>query len=163
MSRIILRFKDKNLKAFPLNKQSALTIGRRGDNHVVIENLAVSGHHAKIIPHEKGYVLADLKSKNGTFVNGRRIKTYLLKHKDVVTVGKHLLIYDHVGQMKQTAEQARTEEPSAAAAVMAPTDQTMFMDTRRHRQLLGRENAEADLSKNKARPAAFFSFLCGRS
>lgn len=61
----------------PINGE--VTIGRREDNVVVIEEGYVSGHHARIYQKNNNYVLEDLKSTNGTVLNGERIdnKVYI--------------------------------------------------------------------------------------
>lgn len=52
-----------------------LTIGKLPDNHIVIDNKMVSRHHAKIIMDKGGrFELVDLGSKNGTYVNGRKVR-----------------------------------------------------------------------------------------
>jgi DNA-binding response OmpR family regulator len=51
----------------------ATSIGRWEDNDVVVDDRWVSRHHAQIRREDEGYVVQDLGSKNGTFVNGRRI------------------------------------------------------------------------------------------
>ncbi|MEJ2098195.1 MAG: FHA domain-containing protein, partial [Deltaproteobacteria bacterium] len=88
MPIITLKFKDTKIKDYTLEEGENLTIGRRDTNNVVIENLAVSGMHAKIDSIDKGYLLTDLKSKNGTFVNGQLISTHWLGHGDTISVGK---------------------------------------------------------------------------
>jgi len=62
------KFKNKPLEEYQLQKGASLTIGRRDDNDVVIDDPAVSGHHAKIDSVGDRLVLIDLKSKNGSFV-----------------------------------------------------------------------------------------------
>lgn len=48
-----------------------ITIGRTPDNDVVIHDPKISRHHAQIVQHERGeYSIVDLKSTNGTYVNG---------------------------------------------------------------------------------------------
>ena len=69
MPILTLKFKNNVIADYQLEKGKSLTIGRRGANDVVIENLAVSGHHAKIDSVGDGFVLTDLQSKNGCFVN----------------------------------------------------------------------------------------------
>ena len=64
-----------------------ILIGRRADSDVVLLNEHVSRHHAKLMRTSEGYVLVDLGSTNGTFVNDNRIRTQLLKHGDKVSVG----------------------------------------------------------------------------
>lgn len=51
----------------------ATSIGRWEDNDVVVDDRWVSRHHAQIRREDEGYVIQDLGSKNGTFVNGQRI------------------------------------------------------------------------------------------
>jgi len=72
----------------PLNKD-LITIGRAGDNDVVLEfDLEISGRHAKIIKEDVKYIIEDLGSTNGTFVNGSRINSPVtLKHKDKIRTG----------------------------------------------------------------------------
>ncbi|NNF98633.1 MAG: FHA domain-containing protein [Desulfobacteraceae bacterium] len=135
MPRVILRFKNRTIGDYPVEIEKPLTIGRRSDNEIVIDNLAVSGNHAKIFHHPKGFVLSDLDSKNGTFVKQKRVKNYLLKHKDVITIGKHILIYDNVGDAKF---EPGKENPEASFAESHAADQTMFMDTERYRKMVGR-------------------------
>ena len=94
MSKLILMFKDKILSAYPLSAGDRLTIGRRTDNNMVIENLAVSGHHARVDHQGDRILLTDLDSKNGTFCNGQRITQIVLNNNDEVTIGKHVLKAD---------------------------------------------------------------------
>lgn len=52
-----------------------LTIGKLPDNHIVIDNKMVSRHHAKIVMDRGGrFEIVDLGSKNGTYVNGRKVR-----------------------------------------------------------------------------------------
>jgi len=55
---------------------------------VVSNNTAVSREHAQIIPIEGRVMLIDMRSKNGTYVNGKRISDYALQDGDVITLGK---------------------------------------------------------------------------
>ena len=69
MPKISLIFKNSVLADYHLPAGCSLKIGRKTDNDVVIENLAVSGHHAKVDSLGNRFVLIDLQSKNGSFVN----------------------------------------------------------------------------------------------
>jgi DNA-binding transcriptional regulator YiaG len=62
------------------------TIGRDEDNTIVINNTNVSRHHADVRWDRNGYVLHDLGSKNGTYVNGERITSHLLRDGDVIAL-----------------------------------------------------------------------------
>jgi len=66
-----------------------ITIGRTADNDIVIEDNMVSRHHARLEMRGDTYVLTDLGSANGTWVNGRRISEPVsLQANDSVRLGK---------------------------------------------------------------------------
>ena len=67
MPKISLKFKNNTLADYHLPPGCSLKIGRRKDNDIVIDNLAVSSHHGKIDSAGDGFVYIDLKSKNGSF------------------------------------------------------------------------------------------------
>jgi hypothetical protein len=62
----------KNGSVIPINNE--ITIGRREDNSVVIQEGYVSAYHARIFQKNNSYVLEDLGSTNGTILNGDRIE-----------------------------------------------------------------------------------------
>ena len=71
---------------------SGLKFGRIAANQVLIDDKAVSSEHAEItvLRGEEGeiqYVLRDLGSTNGTYINEQKIEKQLLHHKDIVRVG----------------------------------------------------------------------------
>jgi len=67
--------------------QGAVTIGRNPDNTVQLEDLQVSRRHAKVEQTDRGTILRDLGSGNGTYVGNRRILEYRLSHGDVIRIG----------------------------------------------------------------------------
>jgi FHA domain-containing protein/von Willebrand factor type A domain-containing protein len=73
---------------FPLSEASAVSIGRAGANDIVLEDSAISGQHCRVRPEEGRFVLLDLKSTNGTTVNGRRVDRHVLDEGDVIQVGE---------------------------------------------------------------------------
>lgn len=73
--------------------QEPLTIGRSADNHLVVDDATVSGHHAVIEATQNGFRIRDLNSTNGVWVNGQRVPEALLKAEDTVRVGTHDLQY----------------------------------------------------------------------
>lgn len=94
-------FNSTKLADFLLDKE-VITIGRKEGNDVRIENLAVSGHHARILTIFDDSFLEDLSSTNGTYVNGKPIDKHPLKHGDIITIGKHELRY--LNDSKQFAD-----------------------------------------------------------
>lgn len=69
------------------------TIGRKSDNDLVIEDPAVSAHHARITKIYAVYFIEDLKSTNGTSVNNKPVDRHQLHDTDVITIGRHRLIF----------------------------------------------------------------------
>lgn len=96
MAKLYLKFEQAVLKEYQLAK-GAFTIGRLPDNAVHVDNLAVSGHHARIYWDSDHYVIEDLNSTNGTFVNNRRVAKAVLNNGDQVLIGKHTLLFQDRG------------------------------------------------------------------
>ena len=92
MAKLILSLEGSVIREVPLDKER-ITIGRRPQNDIQIENLAVSGEHACIVTILNDSFLEDLGSTNGTLVNGNPIKKHILQNNDVVEIGKYKLKY----------------------------------------------------------------------
>ena len=90
MLTILLKFNDKILKTIEFDKNE-ITMGRNAENDIVIENLAVSKLHARIVKQDEAYYIEDLNSTNGTYLNKIRITKKDLKNNDIIIVGKHSL------------------------------------------------------------------------
>ena len=95
MPTLTLKFKDKWLGNYTLQKGISLKIGRQNKNDVVIQDMAVSGHHAKIDSVGDGFVLIDLQSKNGSFVNEQLTNSHWLVDGDIINIGEHSLIFNY--------------------------------------------------------------------
>jgi type II secretory pathway predicted ATPase ExeA len=68
-------------------------IGRTPDNDLQIDNRFVSRHHCQIMTTENTCVIEDLNSTNGILVKSKRVRMHNLNDGDVVTIGRHDLIY----------------------------------------------------------------------
>lgn len=90
MPKLILSMDGLVLKEVILKKERT-TIGRKPDNDIQIDNLAISGHHAVIVCILNDAFLEDLNSTNGTYVNSQQIKKHVLKNHDVIELGKYRL------------------------------------------------------------------------
>ena len=73
--------------------QGAVSIGREAGNAIQVDDHEVSRRHAEIRRVGDGYVLGDLKSSNGTFVNDTRIERSELSSGDRIRLGRTILIY----------------------------------------------------------------------
>jgi hypothetical protein len=90
-SRLVLVTSEGDT-SFPLTRD-AYTIGRHRNNDIVISDPKVSSFHARIDRSAEGFVLVDLKSRNGSYINGKRMETGLLKTGDEVRMGTARLVY----------------------------------------------------------------------
>lgn len=151
MAKLYLKFEQAVLKEFALS-QGVVTIGRLPDNLIQVDNLAVSGHHAKIYWETDHYVLEDNNSLNGTFVNGRRVSKVPLKDGDEVTIGKHVLALKDEWH-EDTASKTQPI-PGDVHKPMVPTlESTVVLDTKKAREMLARSASEAAAASSKI-PAA---------
>ena len=116
MPKLRLKFSGMVLKDFPLDKPQ-LTIGRKMDNDIVIDNLAVSGHHARVVEENGTHYIEDTGSTNGTFINDMKIAKQRLQPGDQIRVGKHLLVYE---------DETATSKPKPSAAVVPDGDKTIL-------------------------------------
>jgi pSer/pThr/pTyr-binding forkhead associated (FHA) protein len=90
----------EGVKAIPLN-QPVTSIGRSHDNTVVIDDPRISRHHLEIRVIHENFVLFDLHSTGGTFVNGQRINQGLLYPGDLVSLAGVNLVFTHGMQLPE--------------------------------------------------------------
>ncbi|OGT81407.1 MAG: hypothetical protein A3H91_06715 [Gammaproteobacteria bacterium RIFCSPLOWO2_02_FULL_61_13] len=120
MAKLVLNMNGVVQGEYELNKER-LTVGRKPDNDIQIDNLAVSGKHAMIITILDDSFLEDLGSTNGTYVNGKLIKKHALKDGDVIAIGKHELKYvnEHATADDDEFEKTMIIKPGSASAAVA--------------------------------------------
>jgi hypothetical protein len=92
VSRLILVAPDGHETSFPLIRDS-YTLGRHKNNDIVITDPKVSSFHGRIDRNPDGFHIVDLKSRNGCWVNGKRMEDALLKTGDEIRVGAAKLVY----------------------------------------------------------------------
>ena len=116
MPKLLLKFSGMVLKDIPLDKPQ-MTIGRKMDNDIVIDNLAVSGHHARVVEENGTYFIEDTGSTNGTFLNDAKIAKQRMQSGDQIRVGKHMLVFE---------DETATAKPKPAPAVVPDGDKTVL-------------------------------------
>jgi hypothetical protein len=79
-------------ESFPLDHER-MTIGRRPDSDVFLDDVTVSRDHALLVKRSGDYYLDDLGSLNGTYVNRHRIESHRLEDGDELQVGKFKLTF----------------------------------------------------------------------
>ena len=80
-------------RVMPLSEAEYL-VGRHRDNQIQVSDLGVSGFHARIFRGPDGYVIEDLKSRNGVWLNGTRVFQAILKQGDKLRLGATDLTYE---------------------------------------------------------------------
>lgn len=83
------------------NWEGPLTIGRGLDNNVVLVDDAVSTMHAQIIQEGTDYYIVDLKSSNGTFLDGVKVQKTKLSNGQKIKVGVSTLVFEWTDLKKQ--------------------------------------------------------------
>ncbi len=79
-------------ESFPIN-QERLSIGRRPDSEVFLDDITVSRDHALLIRRGDHWYLDDCGSLNGTYVNRSRIESQRLEEGDELQIGKYKLTF----------------------------------------------------------------------
>jgi hypothetical protein len=109
----------EGVKVFPL-KLPVINIGRRLDNQLIIDDPRVSRNHAQLRAIKGRFVVFDLNSTGGTFVNGQRASQTVLYPGDVISLAGVALIFGQDNppprpDLKETAplQNATTERPTA--------------------------------------------------
>ena len=144
MPIIALKFKEQIIDKFLMESGQTITIGRKESNDITIDNLAVSGIHARIDSVSATFILTDLQSTNGTFVNEQLVSTHTLRNQDIIIIGKHQLIFDSTDiERKLDADfgEVHLKNPESDKEF----DKTRYLDTAEYRELI--EKARDGLAK----------------
>ena len=139
MAKLILKYEAKVIKEIPLRKP-LVVIGRAPGSDVLIDNLAVSGHHAKVLVEEGRFFVEDMSSLNGTFLNSQRIRKSPLKSGDEISIGKHSLVFEDEGHGQPIFMGSGWEKREE---VDAPAELTVVLDTKKRREFLAKATAIA--------------------
>lgn len=106
--RLVLLSGPRSGRSFPLGPEG-LSIGRHPENRLQVADRTASRRHCVIEPLDGRFLLRDLESLQGTFVNGRPIREHLLEEGDLVAVGDLLLLF-------QSEDAEAVREPVALVA-----------------------------------------------
>ncbi|BBY43860.1 ABC transporter ATP-binding protein [Mycolicibacterium celeriflavum] len=90
------------------NIPGAVKIGRATDNDIVVPDVLASRHHATLVPTAAGTQIQDNRSINGTFVNGARVESAVLRDGDTVTIGNIDLVFSGGTLVRRTETEAAT-------------------------------------------------------
>ena len=93
MPQLIVSVEGVEIRHVPLRKERT-TLGRLPDNDIVFDNMVVSGHHCAFdLKGVADVFVEDLRSTNGTYINGKMITRQLLHDGDVIAIGNFRIQY----------------------------------------------------------------------
>jgi len=122
MPKLTLMLDRRTLQVYNLDGP-VIRVGRAREMDIVIDNVSVSRQQAEIRKVGADWVIRDIGSSNGTFVNGGRVTTdRSLVAGDEIAIGKYSLFFEHV-----PSGTAQTTAPSTRPAAGAPSGATMFL------------------------------------
>jgi sigma-B regulation protein RsbU (phosphoserine phosphatase) len=133
-------------------KREKISVGRSADNNIPILDPFCSGHHAVIVPKDEGYVVRDNGSKNGTFLNGKKVVAEIeLKKGDEILIGSTRIIFDD--RLSTNVEMLEASSPTTNINTIIHVEDVLKktdIDT-----TLKATFASADLEKVKTEHKAF--------
>lgn len=158
-------------KEFILDK--TVIIGRLPDNDITIEDGTSSRRHTQIEIKGEEFIVTDLGSQNGTFVNRSKIKEAVLKHGDTITIGDSEFRFEQEEEAEEdatvispagTADQAALEQEDDHTAVEEEADKTVFFRKEKKEEQAEQEEsdktvmfrAEPEKKKQSFDPEEFF-------
>src|SRR5262245_49799096 len=125
MPKFLLQFEGAVIKEIPTKGE--ITVGRKPDNDVVIDNPAVSGHHCRIVRDGDTFFVEDLRSTNGVFLNAKKVEKSGLQNNDVIGIAKHAL--------KFVDERPQTPFIPSPQAKASSADATMMISPQKQQEL----------------------------
>lgn len=147
MAKLVLSVDGVVLSEVALTKER-MTLGRKPQNDIVIDNIAVSAEHAVIVTLLNDSFLEDLGSTNGTFINGQPVKKHFLQYGDIIELGKYRLKF--VADAEAVSQPPRQESNLLAeTAAMLPLN-AKKTDLPAIIRLLSGVNAGRELKLTKA-------------
>ncbi len=129
MFRVTLSLGGNVVRKYPFEKDQ-ITIGRDADCDISIDNVAVSRTHASIAFTDGGWVLTDMQSGNGTFLNGEKIATHPLQSGESFVIGKYNLLFEAVSDVEGIVRDA--------ARKAGGEDATFRLDRKELEKLIGK-------------------------
>jgi len=119
----------EGVKVHPL-KESVINIGRRLENHLVIDDPRISRNHAQLRAIKGRFVLFDLNSTGGTFVNGQRTSQTVLYPGDVISLAGVALIFgqDNPPPRPDLMETSPLSDPGSNDRPTATLDNNQTVD-----------------------------------
>ncbi len=118
MAYIRVYLNDVLIDQVELN-EGMLSIGRKKNNKLILDNSGVSAHHAMIVVKDNSFILTDNNSTNGVFVNGKKITQHVLKYWDEIQIYNYVLKFMAVSGLEDSGnpDLAQDRKPRQAGTM----------------------------------------------
>lgn len=126
--RVRVYFKDELLQDTSF-KPAEVVLGRSSDCQLILDNAGVSRHHAQLRLDQTQLTVLDLKSGNGTFLNGQQIEESPITATDTLVIGKFTLKVD-------TTDTPPTSATTSESAISSDVNQTVSLRPDERQQIL---------------------------
>ena len=114
-------YKGRNVLFEHFVKGDEVVIGRSNDVQIPLDHPLVSRRHARIKKQGSSWILEELGSKNGLFVNGQLVNQKILKHEDTVEIAQHILVW-HRPDSEMEADKAKDSGRPGAGFRLTTSD-----------------------------------------
>ncbi len=125
MSSLLLKEKNKSIKTIPLSadsfKKGPFKVGRLPKNNLILPDSKISREHFQITTIDKRYLIEDLNSSNGIFVNNQKIQKKFLQEGDEIRVGQTILVFQEKDLSPGTAKASEIIRPLKDFQISAPS------------------------------------------
>ncbi len=142
MPKLIIKLGSETVKEHELVQ--GVVIGREA-GEILLKNPAVSAKHCRIAVEKNHYILHDLQSTNGTFVNKGRITSQELHHGDIINIGKFEIEFINEEERKQANSDFFGTADMAGMTVMINAE-----------EMMKQQKAKDDEAKRKSEAAQLF-------
>lgn len=123
MSAVTLRVLDGSDRGREFKELNPpITIGREEGNSIQLNDERISRFHLKIQLDHDDLVLTDLESTNGTKVNNEEVQLRILRHGDMITVGRSTLIFGSRNEINDRLIKLQSSEFGKNLEIAAPSD-----------------------------------------
>jgi predicted component of type VI protein secretion system len=154
MASVVVSFGGREIQTYELSK-SAMVVGRDAGADIVIDNLGVSRAHCQFVRRGGGFMVQDMNSANGTYVNGTRVGEQALADNDQIVVGKYVMTFKAAGAAGPAATAPTPATAPAADRVVPDSLNTYMMDGDKIKQRIAemRKQEQAGRPQPEAAPA----------
>jgi general secretion pathway protein A len=121
LAKLVVVTEGRTVGELPL-RMGRTIVGRTPDNDLQIDSRFVSRHHCQVITKSNACIVEDLNSTNGIVVKSKRVRRHNLNDGDVITIGKHDLIYVDERAGQRTGQTGRHPVATAGGGAEGDAD-----------------------------------------